>query len=214
MDICAALNFIMSMTFLRRDSRCPPFALYGIKADGRRLAVVVSGFTLVELLIAIIVVLVAIIGSAAAFNFAVRSMSSSSDKVKLDSLVEADLAKLNLAASRYTYCSGEYTWDGSVCGSSAPGSQNYYFPPTSSSSSANADQFVADCADKSMTDDLVGAIQSSDASLQLNQDAARLGLSRSAAKEGDSHRIKVQYSIGSSVYRESAILPLVAGWCP
>ena len=173
-----------------------------------------EGFSIVEILIAISIVLVAILGSSLAFNFAVQSTSKSSDRVKLDSLIEADFARLNAASNNYTFCTGGYTWDGRACGSATPGQQNYYFPPTTSISTVSADQFSSDCNDGTMTDSLVDAINGDDASLGLSQAAIDQGIERQAVPDGTSHRIKIAYSIDSSSYRELAIVPLAAGWCP
>jgi type II secretory pathway pseudopilin PulG len=174
-----------------------------------------NGFTIVELLMAIVIVVIAILGSAVTFNFAVKSTTQSADKVKIDSLIESDLAKLNAASVNYTYCTGQYTWDGRLCGSASPGQQNYYFPPvTTSSSDADAVAFDSDCKSGAMTADLITAINGGDASLGFSAAAGGLGLSRVAQAEGSAHRIKVTYSLNSNVYRELALIPLAAGWCP
>lgn len=174
-----------------------------------------NGFTIVELLIAIVIVVIAILGSAVAFNFAIKSTSQSADKVIIDSLIESDLAKLNAASANYTYCTGQYTWDGRLCGSASPGQQNYYFPPVSATiSDVAAEAFRTDCDTGGMVADLITAINSGDASLGFSVAAGGLGLSRVAQAEGSAHRIKVSYSLNSTVYRELALIPLAAGWCP
>ena len=180
-----------------------------------------TGFSLVELLISSIIILLAAAGSLLAISYSGFFSKNAKDRSAVDALIENDVAKLNLTAYRYTFCSGTYKWDGSACvvgaNSYLPGSQNYYFPFANNTTNANAVTFGNNCNSGSMINSLIGAINGGDSTLALSSAAAGLGIQRADATADDAsaHRIRISYSYkGNSTYRVVIIVPMAAGWCP
>ncbi|MCP9776999.1 MULTISPECIES: prepilin-type N-terminal cleavage/methylation domain-containing protein [unclassified Cyanobium] len=174
-----------------------------------------AGFTFVEVLMTVVIVAVAAVAAAVSTNVAVRFSNKALDSTRIDSLIDRDIASLERASFQYTYCTGTYKWDSSPCGSAAPGSQNYYFPLATPSSSANAVNFGAACTGGTMTNSLTDAINGGDSTLALSPSATALGISREVTLDSASaHRLLIEYRLNNSVKRQRAVVPAAAYWCP
>jgi prepilin-type N-terminal cleavage/methylation domain-containing protein len=186
-----------------------------------------QAFTFVEVLVATAVLAIVVSGAALALMSANRMSSLGTSRNRIEAMIDQDSNKLKDAANRYTYCSGSYTWNGATCNSVGPGDENYYFPSTSTSTAA-AEAFEDDCAEGSMIDSLITAIEGGDSTLALSAEARTAGISRNAVVDDDddvdgendddgkySHRIRVTYSAaGLSSERRVLIVPPAAAWCP
>lgn len=176
-----------------------------------------QGLTLIEILITVVLLSVAALFAASMTGISVRFTNQARDNTRVDSVIDQDFATLERAGFQYTYCTGSYTWDGRACGTDLPGSQNYYFPPASASSDAAAKVFESDCkkSDGSMTIALQNAINNGDPALGLSAEALAIGISRTAQlQSGLAHRILVTYFKAGKIYRQEALVPVVAYWCP
>lgn len=175
-----------------------------------------AGFTLVEVLMTVVIVAVAAAAAAVSTNVAMRFSNKALDNTRVDSAIDQDLASLERAAFQYTYCTGSYKWDATPCGSASPGTQNYYFPLTTSIASANADAFKDACknVNGSMTDALRAAMNGGDSSLALSAAAQNLGISRQVTLDSpDAHRLLIDYIVSGSVKRQKSVVPVAAYWC-
>ena len=175
--------------------------------------------TIVEVVIAVTLIVLASVFALSMTGVMTRFSNKARQNTKIDSLVDQDFANLERAAYQYTYCTGDYTWDGGTCtvGSStySPGDQEYYFPYADSASSANAEDFASDCKDGSMTDALLDAINGDDDDLALSTAATDLNLSRVVTlSSGNANRLLVTYKKGTRVYRQKLIVPVASYWCP
>jgi prepilin-type N-terminal cleavage/methylation domain-containing protein len=180
-----------------------------------------DGFTLVEILVASVVLVVAISGAALAFMSANKISFFGSARSQVESAIDQDLANIKDAAYRYTYCSGDYTITGDACNSVAPGQEDYYFPD-SVAHQARAEEFEDDCRDGSLSDDLIAAINGGSSSLALSSTATTLGVSRDPAVLNstvgtpgeNSHDIRITYNQNGAVVRRVLVTPTAAAWCP
>jgi prepilin-type N-terminal cleavage/methylation domain-containing protein len=182
---------------------------------GAKASLAAAGFTLVEVLMTVVIVAVAAVAAAISTNVAVRFSNKALDSTRVDSLIDRDIASLERAAFQYTYCTGAYKWDSSSCGSAAPGTQNYYFPLATPSSSVNAVTFGTACTDGTMTNSLRAAINGGDSTLALSTAATALGISREVTLDSaNAHRLLIEYRLNNSVKRQRAVVPAAAYWCP
>ena len=180
-----------------------------------------DGFTLVEILVASVVLVVAITGAAFAFMSSNKLSFAGSARSQVESAIDRDLANIKDAAYRYTYCSGDYTITGDACNSVEPGQEDYYFPD-SVAHPTRAEDFEEDCRDGSLSDDLIAAINGGSTSLALGSAATALGISRDpavlnstiGAQGENSHDIRITYNHNGAVVRRVLVTPTAAAWCP
>lgn len=180
-----------------------------------------DGFTLIEVMIASIVVLVAAVGAATALMSSNKIALNSSSRSQVESAIDQDVANLKDAAYDYTYCSGSYTFSGATCNSVGPGQEDYYFP-NSVTQLAWADTFTAACNAGTLSNALITAINGGASSLALSSVATNLGITRDSAvldntagASGEkSHDIRITYNYKGVVVRRVLVSPAAAAWCP
>jgi len=185
-----------------------------------------GGFTLVEMIMTVVLVAVASLFAASMTGIAVSFFNRGRETTRIDAVIDQDFAVLERAAFQYTYCTGQYTWDGRACSGSSsgsqflPGSQNYYFPPTTSGGSkVAAESFENDCKNGTMTDALRNEINRAGSSLGLPAEASSLGITRLATLPAkidgiQPHRLIVSYTLKGSTVREKLLIPPAYYWCP
>jgi type II secretory pathway pseudopilin PulG len=164
-----------------------------------------AGFTILEVVVAAMVIALASSAGAVLSGVSTRSLSSSNSQSLQQSRIEADLAGIRELAETYTWCSGSGTFSSCVTGVTAR-SENYYFPPAASTAAISA--FETACSDTgsdSLNTALVAAIDAR---------PAPQGVSRSVVSDDiATHRLRITYS-GSAVNRVVLLVPTVAAWCP
>lgn len=174
-----------------------------------------EGFTLVEVLVTAIIVAVVAAAAAISTNVAANFSNKALANTRVDAVIDQDLAALERAAFQYTYCTGSYKWDDTLCGSAAPGTQDYYFPSTTSANVVAAEAFGLSCRAGTMTDALRDAMNGGDAALALSVDAQNLGITRQITRDSEeAHRLLVTYTFRNSVKRQRPVVPAAAYWCP
>jgi prepilin-type N-terminal cleavage/methylation domain-containing protein len=169
-----------------------------------------SGFSLVEILVA--AVIIGITGSALAtlLNSSNTSFRSTRDANLLAESIDTDLANIKDVAFRMTCCSGSCTTEPNTqapCSpNTVPGDQNYYFPSSALDTNESAiNTFTEKCSDGSLVTSLTSLIGASD----LPE-----GITRSFDTSGAaSHRLTVVYG-NSSEKRAYTLVPTVSAWCP
>lgn len=188
----------------------PPLA--GRKPIGAR----ASGFTLVEILIGVGLLLLVASGSAMLITAANSMLGTSTSQNNAQAAIDSDVARARKLAEDYTCCPGSCTTDAAVISSArssgkCAGNVNdstYYFPQQS----ADADTFSSACANGTITTNLIASIQAQ---------GTLSGISRTVASDDStdptSHRIRITYSgsgSASGISRVIKLVPTVAAWCP
>lgn len=172
-----------------------------------------GGFTLVEALVASVILAVVASSTAIAWVSSNRMQLKGSSYARIDTLIDADINKLKQAADNFTYCSGSYTTSGATCNSVVSQNERYYFPAATDASQTAAQAFATACANGTMTASLRSAMDG----IALSSEASALGISRSNVSLADaaSHRLQVDYTAPSlNNPRRIQIIPIAASWCP
>lgn len=175
-------------------------------AGARRSTQHTGGFSLVEMMIAAVLMVIATIGTVAMFNYGISQNSSSRGKQEEQSAISEDLAELQVMNDRYT-CSND---NSCAVSSNDPGENGYHPAGTSPSSSFNAA-----CLNGTLLDNLITAITTTATPRAFSQ----LGISRTASKtvnsDGRYNRYTITWSkTGGTRLRQITLVPTVAGWCP
>ena len=165
-----------------------------------------TGFTLVEVMIAAVLMVIAAIGSMAMFNYSISQNSSSRGKQEQQSAISEDLANIQVLNDRYG-CS-----DPEACAieSADPGEDSYYASGTEPSTTFNEA-----CLDGSLLDALITTLESTPTPAAFGT----LGINRSVARTLNSDARYLRYTVtwrGSdgARLRQITLVPTVAGWCP
>lgn len=177
-----------------------------------------SGFTLVEVLVAS--VLMAVIGSALTFTLlsGSRSLFNAAEVNQLEEFVDKDLASIRETAFSMTCCSGNCTTDQSTinastsCTSKISGTQNYYFPSqdgTSDSDTSQTTSFKTACNGNGLITALVTQIRLASPDASVPARITRT-FDTSAANR---HRLTVVYS-SNLLSKAYTLTPTVSAWCP
>lgn len=187
-----------------------------LSMDRRRIASGASGFTLVEILIGVGLLLLAASGSAMLITAANSMLGTSTSQNDAQAAIDSDISRARKLAEDYTCCPGSCTTDATLISAArssgkCAGNVNdstYYFPQQA----ADVDTFSSACANGSITGNLIAAIQGQ---------GAISGISRTVAVDDSSdptsHRIRISYSGSggaSGISRVIKLVPTVAAWCP
>jgi prepilin-type N-terminal cleavage/methylation domain-containing protein len=178
----------------------------------QRRILALQGFTLVEVLVAVVTVAIGVTGLATLTNITSSSQVALKSANSRADAVAADIAELQRINNRYT-CAGLTAASGGNCviDTDDPTQDDYY--PTSTNGRSN---FDARCNYEGATDlvtPLAGLIPAnSSASTRL----ADSGVTRSidTANQGNAHRYTVTYTAGGQTLATLTFVPTAAAWCP
>jgi prepilin-type N-terminal cleavage/methylation domain-containing protein len=183
----------------------------------RRISDLDHGFSLVEVLIAVVICLVAVMGTAAGFNLITQSIKKSSGFNEVQIAIDNDISRIRQISRTYTPCSdarGGVPESFPACGAAslADITSEYYFPV--GSDGAIADFFDA-CgpADTGahFTVAFQGLIDSTDG---LPDDVSK-SVEREDSADDNNHNFKITYSSPRIAHpREVVIAPVASSWCP
>lgn len=96
----------------------------------------ISGFSIVEGLIATVILSVVVLVAISGSNYVVKGLSRAKDRSIADSAMNAEAASLRESISEFHYCGGEFLIADSDCNGESLGESNRYFPSTESDQAA------------------------------------------------------------------------------
>jgi type II secretory pathway pseudopilin PulG len=183
-----------------------------------------DGFTMVELLISSVLLVLALVGTAVLFMESNRSSAATSSRYNQQALVDSDLARVRRLNDRYTCFSGTCTSLGTV-----ELGKNDFFPTPASmdlnGNSAAGNGFEALCNSTSLITQLVSEIGTTPAALT----AAGITYAIDTNNQGQQtvsefgtnvvrnlHRYTITYTDRSSgeLLRRVTLVPTTVSWCP
>lgn len=174
-----------------------------------------AGFSIVEGIIASVILIVAVMGTAAAFNLITSSISGTSKKNAANIAIDKDISLIKKFSVDYTSCvnpTGSVPVDGAACDVSSTFS-NYYFPKTAVVSEQN--QFFAACRSTSpgshITANFKTAIDAIPA--DLGSGVVRQPAVREDGADPQNHNIIIEYKSDGSSIRLIKVVPVVSSWC-
>lgn len=188
----------------------------------------VNGFSLVEVLVALVVFSFAAVTTLLFFNSSLSSVYRTGSQSDANASIESDIARIKQLAEEYnacmaptgtaasgstTLCSGtEHVWpDGST---PVQFGDAWYYYPSTSTSAALRDAFLSACSssseDSHITRNLIEAIEETDAPAGVTR-----AVSRDDPADASNHVILVRYRAASiGIDRLIKISPVVSSWCP
>lgn len=184
-----------------------------------------SGFTLVELLVSSVVLIVAVVGSIAAFNLIIQSARGTGIRADQSRRIDDDIAAITEISELYTSCVNPR---GSVPASACTGTDVqvgnsfYYFPdPDDASFAANQAAFFDACRTNTdsnhITAGFISAINNPTVVPLPGGDVTRGSAVRVAPGVGDNHLVQIIWSDPTRNNRELRSIrtyPIVSSWCP
>ncbi len=186
-----------------------------------------SGFTIVEILVAAVLLAVVAGGTAATMVIGNRTSQRAGLQTQLDALIDQDLSAIRTLNDRYTCCPGSCTATASAisaavsagdCSVNTPGNENYYSPNQVSTNPAAATTattaFRTACGNGTITTNFITQIPA------LPTAPAGSTLTRTAPTQVDAAAHRLQWTYTGSINGQVAVTrvvnltPTVAAWCP
>ncbi len=203
--------------------------------QGAVLRTCAHGFTLLEVLVSSIVIIVATIGSIAAFNLITQSVRGTGLRADQSRRIDAQIAEISRISEIYTACrvpQGEVPATpvtvATACAGAvgtgptaigAVGDSFYFFPDPANAGNVNA--FFTACrsttASTHITGNFVARINNNALFPQPGGGVTRNAATRVEPGIADNHVVEVTWSDASvppRVLRIFRISPLVTAWCP
>ncbi len=183
-----------------------------------------GGFSLVELMVASVLLVVALTGTSVLFVESNRSSAAAETRYRQQALVDTDLARVRRLNDRYTCSSGSCTSLGSL----ELGKNDFFPPPTSTAANGNSSAgqlFEALCNSTGLITQLVTDIGTPPAALttagvSYSVDSANQG-QQTVSEFGTNvvrnlHRYTITYtnSISGELLRRVTLVPTTVAWCP
>lgn len=179
-----------------------------------------QGFSLVEALVASVILAVAVVATMGAFNFVVSSIRGTGTTAARNAVIDNDISEIKRLSQLYSACTSAQGSipSGEVCPSaggeaSYPAGNSYYYFP---SSDANIDAFFAACNSTSEGSHIVANFISAIGSISLPSGS---GVQRSAVREdgsdADNHVVKITYTSTADLNfsRVVKVVPVLSSWC-
>jgi len=176
-----------------------------------------TGFTLVEILVATVILIVATTGITSAINFSNRSTILTEASSRDSAAIDTNVSEILGLAERFTCCSGTCTSDATAISAAGAkctgtfGDANYYFPSILPANQADLSNFLSRC--QATTSNLVTPLITEITAAI----AAPPGITRTIIADSDlpatTHTIRITYT-GNNISRVVKIVPTVAVWCP
>jgi hypothetical protein len=169
-----------------------------------------QGFSLVEGLVAMIVLSVALIGTTAAFNLVTSSIGGTESRNNANLSIDNDIAGIKQLAADYTSCVnplGSVPSSPGECGAAISTSE-YYFPQDP----ADWETFLSSCRGdgvQHITENLILSINGRPA---VEAGVVRQSAVREDASDDLNHAIIVSYQ-GQGISRLVKVVPVVSAWC-
>ncbi|MCP9935017.1 prepilin-type N-terminal cleavage/methylation domain-containing protein [Cyanobium sp. Candia 9D4] len=183
-----------------------------------------AGFSLVELMVSSVLLVLALTGTSVLFVESNRSSAAAETRYRQQALVDTDLARVRRLNDRYTCSTGSCTSLGSV----ELGKHDFFPPPVSTAANGNSSAgqlFEALCNSTGLITQLVADIGAPPAALT----GAGITYSIDTANQGQQtvsefgtnvvrnlHRYTITYTNGTSgeLLRRVTLVPTTVAWCP
>ena len=183
-----------------------------------------GGFSLVELMVSSVLLVLALTGTSVLFVESNRSSAAAETRYRQQALVDTDLARVRRLNDRYSCSTGTCTSLGSV----ELGKNDFFPVPTSNAANGNSSAgqlFEALCNSTSLITQLVADIGATPSTLT----AAGITYSIDTANQGQQtvsefgtnvvrnlHRYTITYTNSSSgeLLRRVTLVPTTVAWCP
>ncbi|MCP9860830.1 MULTISPECIES: hypothetical protein [unclassified Cyanobium] len=173
----------------------------------------VSGFSLVELMVASLLLVLSLTGTSVLFMESNRSSAAASLRYRQQALVDTDLARVRRLNDRYTCASGTCT----SLGAEELEKDDFFPAPTSTAADGNSaagNSFEALCQSNGLITQLVADIGPTPSGLT----AAGITYAVDPNNQEGVHRYTITYSYTNStsieVLRRVMLVPTTVAWCP
>jgi prepilin-type N-terminal cleavage/methylation domain-containing protein len=169
-----------------------------------------QGFSLVEGLVAMVVLSVALIGTTAAFNLITSSIGGTGSRNSANLAIDNDIAGIKQLAANYTSCVyplGPVTSATGECSADISTSE-YYFPEEP----ANWEVFLRSCRGDDVQHITVNLISAINARPAVAAGVVRQSAVREDVTDPKNHAIVVSYQ-GQGISRLVKVVPVVSAWC-
>lgn len=179
-----------------------------------------EGFSLVEVLVASVIISVAAVGALAAFNLVTQSITGTGLRADQSRRIDAQIDQISEIAEIYTACntpSGEIPANPqTICGVGIPPRSSFYYFPDYAVA-ANVDAFFVSCrsaaAASHITNNFIVAINNLPSpGVSISEPVA----ARVAPTVPSNHLVQVSWvgDPGGQLLRQMQIRPVVSSWCP
>lgn len=179
-----------------------------------------TGFTLTELLVSTVMLLIVLASVASMFESTNRQTLLTERRYKQEADIDADLALISKLIEHYTCTQGTTTLQ---CQSNinAHPTKNGYFPNPTATDLVNAFEAACNQVDgQTLLTPLIGTGGIIATTAPVSQDRLN-GLSRTITRtnlpDGRGHRYTVTYFVGDAngeMMRQTSFVPTAANWCP
>lgn len=198
----------------------PASSRHRADASGLSLTAAQAGFSLVEALVAMVVLAVALAGSSVALR-GITGLLGRSGQLNASSLaIDNDISEIKRLASLYTACvvpTGSLPTGASAgCGRGlTPNQAAYFFPVDPGVNEANITAFFAACNSTSASSHITqGFITAIGQLPPVGAGVSRTSVAREAASDPKNHNVIVRYAAADgSIQRVIKVVPVLSAWC-
>lgn len=164
-----------------------------------------KGFSLVEMLVSSVILVIAGIGSVGLFTLSSRQAALSRSIEEGQFAISIDLANVLRMNDRYV-CTASGC---AISGGTTPPGENGYYPADSSGQAL----FLAKCADGSLSQGLVSLINEMGTTAQMQAQKMERAAVQDTSTPG-AHRYSVSWKVNGALIRQITLTPTTAAWCP
>lgn len=196
-----------------RASRRPEQAGFGLTPAR-------AGFSLVEALVAALVLAVALAGSISAMRAITGLLQRSAGQNAMGLAIDNDISEIKRLASLYSACvvsTGSIPSGASAgCGKGlTPDQAAYFFPVNPGVNEANITAFFAACKASSASSHITqGFITAINGLPSIGAGVTRSGVAREAPTDPKNHNVIVRYAAADgSIQRVIKVVPVLSAWC-
>lgn len=198
----------------------PASSRHQADASGLSLTAARAGFSLVEALVAMVVLAVALAGSTVALRGITNLLGRSGQLSATNLAIDNDISEIKRLASLYSAClvsTGSIPSGASAgCNRSlAPNQAAYFFPVDPGVNEANITAFFAACNSTNASSHITqGFITAIGQLPPVGAGVSRSSVAREAPSDPKNHNVIVRYAAADgSIQRVIKVVPVLSGWC-
>lgn len=187
-----------------------------------------DGFSLVEVLVALVVLTVASAGSIAAFNATTQAIRATEARSDQNRLIDQNVAQITRISETFTSCmtpSGINPVNPDIyCTGTGVAFRNsfYYFPeisnPADSATWTNATSFRSACDNGTLRSNFITALGGGSAvNLNGSNGSALVTRQPIVAVSNSNHLVQITWTVpgdSTRILRQIRVVPIVSTWCP